>query len=379
VSRLARCAHASDFEAWARRRLPRVIQDYVAGGAESERALARNQQAFSDATLLPRVLAGSTARDSGVTVFGQRYAGPLGIAPTGLANLVRHGADLQLTRAARAMRVPFVMSGAASTTIEEVGAAAGPNWWYQVYMPRDRAIGRDLVQRAQDSGARVLVLTVDVPVPGRRARDLRNGFSLPLRPSLRLAWDVATHAAWAIDMARHGAPRLANLQKYSGERATAQSLAALQAEQIDGSLNWADLDTVRAWWPHSLVVKGVLHADDARRCIDAGADGIWVSNHGGRQFDAAPATLHALPAVRAAVGQTIPVLMDGGVRTGADLALAVAAGADFCFAGRPALMAVAAAGQAGVEQWLTGQIDAWSRALALCGCSQAAGLRQSGF
>lgn len=359
----------------ARRRLPQVIMDYIAGGAESERALTRNQQAFADATLAPRVLTGRAEADSGITLFGHRYAGPLGIAPTGLANLAHAGADILLAVGARARQLPFVMSGAASTTIEEVGAVAGPSWWYQLYMPRDRAIGHDLVQRAQDSGARVLVLTVDVPAPGRRLRDLRNGFRLPLEPSLHGAWDVFTHPRWAIEMARHGTPRLANLQKYAHARASAQTLAALQAEQIDGALDWKDLEQVRIWWPHALVVKGVLHRDDARRARACGADGVWVSNHGGRQFDAAPATLHAVGAVREAVGPGYPVLLDGGVRTGADLAVAIAAGADCCFAGRPALFAVAAAGGPGVDRWLAGTLDAWVRALALTGCRDVSELR----
>lgn len=358
--------------------MPRFAFDYFDGAAESETAMVRNRTAFDACTLTPRVLRDVGVRDMSVELLGKRYAAPLGLAPTGLANLARAGADLMLARAAAAMNLPFVLSTAATTTIEAVAAAAPDHTWFQLYMPKDREVGYDFIDRAAANGIRVMMVTVDIAVPGRRNRDVRNGFALPLRWDLRMGLDLLRHPAWSLDMLANGAPRLANWEKYVAAAASAGSLAAMQANQIDASLSWKDLEVVRSRWPHTLVVKGVMHAEDAREVRSLGADGVVISNHGGRQLDCAPATLDALPAIRDVVGSSMAVMLDGGIRYGSDIAKALARGADFCFVARPTLFGVAAAGQAGAEHALRLLIEGLSRTLAFMGVTELAGIRGAG-
>jgi L-lactate dehydrogenase (cytochrome)/(S)-mandelate dehydrogenase len=365
--KLDRLASTDDLRAAARRRMPRFAFDYFDGAAESEAAMTRNRAAFEASVLPPRVLRDVSVRDTSVELFGTRYAAPLGVAPTGLANLARAGADVMLARAASTLNLPFVLSTAATTTIEQVAAAAPHHTWFQLYMPKDRSVGYDFIQRALDSGVRVLMVTLDIPVPGRRNRDVRNGFALPLRWELSMILDLLRHPGWSLDMLLNGAPRLANWEKYAAAAASAGSLAAMQANQIDAAFGVRDLEAVRNRWPHTLVVKGVMHPEDARQVQSLGADGILISNHGGRQLDAAPATLDVLPAIRDVVGSSMRVMLDGGVRYGSDIAKALARGADFCFVARPTLYGVAAAGQAGAEHALRLLIEGLSRTMALVG------------
>jgi L-lactate dehydrogenase (cytochrome)/(S)-mandelate dehydrogenase len=365
--KLNRIASTDDLRAAARRRMPRFAFDYFDGAAEGEAAMARNRAAFDACVLTPRVLREVSVRDTSVELFDRRYAAPLGIAPTGLANLARAGADIMLARAASALNLPFVLSTAATTTIEQVAAAAPDHMWFQLYMPKDRGVGHDFIRRALDSGVRVLMVTLDIPVPGRRNRDVRNGFALPLRWDLPMILDLLRHPAWSLDMLVNGAPRLANWEKYTAAAASAGSLAAMQANQIDAAFGVRDLGALRDRWPHTLVVKGVMHPEDARQLQSLGVNGIVVSNHGGRQLDAAPATLDVLPAIRDAVGSSLPVMLDGGIRYGSDIAKALARGADFCFVARPTLYGVAAAGQAGAEYALRLLIEGLSRTMALTG------------
>jgi L-lactate dehydrogenase (cytochrome)/(S)-mandelate dehydrogenase len=359
--------------------MPRFAFDYFDGAAEAEGTMARNRAALDACALTPRVLRDVGVRDLSVDLFGARYAAPLGIAPTGLANLARTGADVMLARTAAAMNVPFVLSTAATTTIESVAVVAPAHTWFQLYMPKDRAVGYDFIERAAASGIKVLMVTVDIAVPGRRNRDVRNGFALPLRWDLGMCLDLLRHPAWAFDMLVGGAPRLANWEKYASAAASAGSLAAMQANQIDASMSWKDIEAVRRRWPHTLVVKGVMHPDDAREVRAVGADGVVVSNHGGRQLDAAPATLDVLPAVRDAVGASAVVMFDGGIRYGSDIVKALARGADFCFVARPTLYGVAAAGQAGAEHALRLLVEGLSRTMALMGVTSVGELRTTGF
>jgi L-lactate dehydrogenase (cytochrome)/(S)-mandelate dehydrogenase len=371
-------ASIEDLRAAARRRMPRFAFDYFDGAAEGEAAMTRNRAAFDARTLTPRILRDVGVRDMSVELFGKRYTAPLGVAPTGLANLARAGADVMLARAAAAMNLPFVLSTAATTTIEAVAAAAPEHTWFQLYMPKDRGIGYDFIDRAAAGGIRVLMVTVDIAVPGRRNRDVLNGFALPLRWDLTMSLDLLRHPAWSLDMLANGAPRLANWEKYAAAAASAGSLAAMQANQIDASLSWPDLEAVRSRWPHTLVVKGVMHAEDARELRSLGADGVVISNHGGRQLDAAPATLDALPAIRSAVGSSMAVMLDGGIRYGSDIAKALACGADFCFVARPTLYGVAAGGQAGAEHALRILTEGLSRTMAFMGVTNVDGVRRAG-
>ncbi|MFT8244724.1 alpha-hydroxy acid oxidase [Roseomonas sp. BN140053] len=379
VSRRMAAAHSiDDLRRMARRRVARIAFDYFDGGVESEKGMARNRSAFDDVTLFPRYMVDVSVRDSSVELFGKRYAAPYGISPTGLGNLAWPGTDLAIARTARARNLPFVLSTPASTDIETVAAAAPGQVWFQLYVPRERRVREDLLRRADAAGIRVLVVTVDVPIPAKRERDLRNGFVLPLRLNARNLLDLATHPEWSLATLRAGAPRLRNLLPYVPQRSGAQTLAAFMAEQIAPSNDWSLLDDLRRLWPHTLVVKGLLTAADARIAVERGADGVAVSNHGGRQLDAGPAPLHALPAVVEAVAGKVPVLFDSGVRRGGDILKALALGASFVFAGRPTLYGAGAGGEAGVDRAVGILLDEFDRALGQLGCPRAAEINRGG-
>ncbi|MDC7786742.1 alpha-hydroxy acid oxidase [Rhodoplanes sp. TEM] len=338
-----------DLRRRARRRLPRFVFDFLDGGAGSEAGLARNAVAFDRVLFRPRALVDVEARSLKTAFLGRDWAAPIGLAPVGLGNLVWPGAERRLAAAAAAADIPYVLSTPATTPLEAIAGVAPHHAWFQLYVGKSQAIVDDLIDRAAAAGYGVLVVTVDIPAPGRRLRDLRNGFTLPFRPSLRLALDLALHPAWSLATLRHGAPRFANLEKYAPAGAGARSLAALMAEQSSGRLDWRLLAQIRRRWSGRLVVKGILSPDDAVLAREAGVDAVWVSNHGGRQLDGAPATLAVLPAIRAAVGPDFPLAVDGGIRSGEHVIKALALGASFTFVGRPVLYG-AAAGPAGAAE-----------------------------
>ncbi|WP_118134691.1 alpha-hydroxy acid oxidase [Oceanicella sp. SM1341] len=343
-------ASAEDYRAAARARMPRFAFDFIDGGAGTEAGLARNRAAFADALLMPRALVNTDApADTARAFLGRAWRLPFGIPPIGLAGIAWPGVDRILAAAAERHGVPYVASTPATDTLEALKAAAPRSGMFQLYVGRSEEITDDLVTRAEAAGYEDLVVTVDVPRPGKRLRDVRNGFALPLRPGPRMVLDLLTHPAWSLAMARHGAPRFANLERYAAPGAGARSLAELMAGQSSGRLDWALVGDLRRRWKGRLVLKGILAPEDAARAAAEGADAVMVSNHGGRQLDAAPAPLAALPAVRAAVGPDFPLALDGGVRSGEDMLKALEAGADFVFLGRPFLFAVAARGAAGAE------------------------------
>jgi isopentenyl diphosphate isomerase/L-lactate dehydrogenase-like FMN-dependent dehydrogenase len=334
-----------DFRTLSRSRIPKMAFDFVDGGAGSERGLTRNEDAFASLRLMPRVLAGHEQRSVATSLFGQAYAAPFGIAPTGMSNLVWPQADRALARAAEAIGVPYVISTPATSSLEELSSLAPNNSWFQLYVGRDQSIADDLIDRAEMAGRKVLVLTVDTPVPGRRRRDIRNGLVLPFRLTLRNMIDVLRHPRWALATAKAGAPRFANLEAYAPPGASNASLSSLMAAQSSSRLDWTLVENIRRRWKNkTLVIKGILDRDDARRAVACGADAIIVSNHGGRQLDSAPATIEVLPAIVEAVDGVIPILMEGGIRSGEDIAKALSCGASFVFLGRPFLFSVAALG-----------------------------------
>jgi (S)-mandelate dehydrogenase len=356
-----------DWRAAARRRLPRFVFDYVDGAADDGLCLKRNRADLDACTLQPRVLRDTSGLDTGVQLFGRRWTMPVGIAPTGLNGLIRPDGDRAIARAAAAAGIGFALSTASNTRLEDVRAAAPDSaQWMQLYVMH-RAMAEHVVRRAQTAGYEALVLTVDVPVSGNRELDLRNGFRLPFKPTARLALDVARHPGWALRMARHGAPEFANLKPADGEAASPALQAALLARAMDRTLAWEQLAWLRALWKGPLLLKGILHADDARKALDHGVDGLIVSNHGGRQLDASPSAIAALPAVVAAVGERIPVLMDSGIRRGVDVAKALALGATAVLVGRPVLYALATSGQPGVEAWLSTLREDLVRTMVLLG------------
>ncbi|MEX5717310.1 alpha-hydroxy-acid oxidizing protein [Geodermatophilus maliterrae] len=333
-----------DYRRKSRRVLPAVLYDHLEGGAGDESLLARNRDSLTAVRLRPRYLRDVSVRDQRTTLFGRQHSAPLAIAPTGLNGAIRPGGDVFLARAAARAGIPFVLSTPAQNTIEEVSREADGDLWFQLYVV-ERGLAEELVARALAAGYSTLVLTVDVPVNGLRHRDRRNGFGLPLRMTPRILLDGARHPGWSTRFLRSGMPELANL---TASAATGTDAAhALLRRQLDASFTWRDLAWLRRLWPHDLLVKGVLHPDDAARAVDCGADGIIVSNHGGRQLGEGPSTMEVLPGVLAKVDS--PVLVDSGFRTGADIVKAVCLGASAVLIGRAALYGLAAGGEAGVD------------------------------
>jgi len=363
---LSRHAHSlADMRRLARRRLPRVVFDFVDGAAEDELAMQRNEAAFAQTRLLPRPLQGTQTRDQSIELFGERLASPVLVGPTGLAGLLYPRAELATARAALAAGTVYTMSHASTVSIEDLAREVTGNLWMQVFVYRDRDLTQALAERAHASGYRALVLTIDNQVPGWRERDMRNGFTVPLTLGLANILEMGLHARWLLRMAR--GPRF-TLANYSREGdSDIMSLAAKMSSLLDPAASWKDVEWLRRLWDRPLLLKGVLHPEDARRAVALGVDGIIVSNHGGRQLDAAPASVEALPAVVDAAAGKVPVLLDGGVRRGSDVLKALALGARACLIGRPHLWGVSVAGEAGVAwvfQLLRSEID---RVMAMCG------------
>jgi (S)-mandelate dehydrogenase len=368
--RVDQAVNIEDLHRMAKRRLPKVAFDFIEGGLEDERGLDRNTAAFHKHHLLPRYLVDVSKRDQSATIFGQTFSSPFGISPTGSAGLFRRGADMMLAEAAREANIPYIMSGASNDTIEDAARVAPKNAWYQLYAARDGKISDDLIKRTADAGLGALVLTVDVPVHSKRERNMRNGFAnirgnwlqaaLSLKPSL-LA-EAMTHPGWVLEYIRHGGtPALGNWLPYLANGATAEETVKFNRSMVPAhAQTWRDLERYRRLFPRSLVVKGIMDPRDAVRAADIGCDGVIVSNHGARQLDQAPASLDVLPAIKRAVGDRMTVMLDSGVRRGADIVIAMCLGAQFCFFGRPTLYGAVAGGLPGVKKAVDifrGEID----------------------
>ena len=345
---LRRRAHSvAELRRLARRRLPRMVFDFVDGGAEEERTLRANEAAFAELDLWPRPLNGTDGEDrsQAVRLLGLDLRLPVGIGPTGISGMLWPDGELAAARAAAAAGTLYVTSHGSSAPLEAVQAASPGPKWFQLFTYRDRGLTRAFAERAQAAGYAGLVLTIDNPVLGQRERDLRNGFTIPPRPTLRNALDLALRAGWLWRMRRHRDLTMAN---YPGERTDIVSLGRHIAGLLDPAASWRDVATLRQLWRGPLILKGVLHPAEARRAAEEGVDAVIVSNHGGRQLDGAVAAARALPRVAEALGGRMPILIDGGVRRGADVAKALALGASFCLIGRPHLWGLAVAGEAGV-------------------------------
>ncbi len=359
----------ADYRMAARKRLPRLAFDYLDGGAEDGDALRRNVDAYRQWLFKPRVLTDVSRCSTATQFFGREAAAPLIVGPTGLNGLFWPRADELLAQAASHAGLPFVLSTASTSLLEDVRAAAPHgDLWMQLYVQQDRGIAEDLMRRAGAAGFSTLVLTVDVPVHGKRDHDTRNGFSLPLRLSRRLIADCITHPHWCWQMARHGSPQLKNIAKSVGERADLSRHAAMLSRQMDLTLGWTDLDWVRRHWSGTLIVKGVQCRDDALLAARHGAGGIVLSNHGGRQLGSTVAPLALLPEVAEAVGNRIDVFIDGGVRRGSDALKAVSLGARGVLLGRAPLYGLASRGGAGVNEVLALLMTEMQIAMRLLGC-----------
>jgi L-lactate dehydrogenase (cytochrome) len=377
---LARILSLHDFEAAARARLPRPIFGYVAGAVEDNQSERANRSAFAEHEFVTRVLVDSSRRTTATTLFGDTYAAPFGIAPFGLAALFTYRGDVVLAQAAAQANVPMVMSGSSLIRLEEV-AQASPAAWFQVYLPGQNADIVALVERAANAGYRKLVVTVDTPAAANRENNVRAGFSTPLRPSVRLAWDGLTHPRWLFGtflktIAAHGVPHFENNFPTRGAPIISPNVERDFSHR--GHLTWEHFDLVRRTWKGTLVIKGVLHPDDARTARDHGADGIIVSNHGGRQLDGTVAPLRVLPRIVQACPD-VPVMMDSGVRRGGDVLKALALGAKMVFLGRPFAYAAAVGGQAGVAHAINLLQAEVSRNMALLGITSLAELDRERF
>jgi (S)-mandelate dehydrogenase len=358
--RIDQAVNIEDLHRMAKRRLPKIAFDFIEGGLEDERGLETNTSAFHKHYLLPRYLVDVSVRDQSRTIFGHKYNSPFGISPTGGAGLFRYHADMMLAEAARDANIPYIMSGASNETIETCAKIAGGNHWYQLYSARRPEINEDLIRRAADAGCGALVLTVDTPVGSKRERNIRNGFgnirgglmqALSLKPSILV--EAMSHPGWIVEYFRRGGgtPMLGNWQPYAPPGSNAEEVYKFTSSvRPFNAQTWRDLETYRKIFPRALVVKGVMDPRDALRALDVGCDGILVSNHGGRQLDQAPGSLDVLPAIRAAVGDKLTLILDSGVRRGADILIALCLGADFVTFGRPTLYGAAAGGLAGVKK-----------------------------
>lgn len=368
--RIDQAVNLEDIRRMAKRRLPRIAYDFIEGGVEGEACLARNRAAFERHLLVPRYLVDISRRNQSVTLLGRSYASPFGISPAGLAGLFRPDADRLLAEETARANVPFLMSSASGFRVEDAARAAPGTTWFQVYGSRDPAIVDDQVRRARDSGIETLVLTVDVPIAPKRERNLRNGFTRPLKMSTARVLEGLSHPAWLIDYLRTGGvPLLANWADYAKEGATREEVADVFGANTPASgQEWSTLDRLRRLWPHKLVVKGILHPGDAKRAAAAGADAIIVSNHGGRQIDCCPSPIDMLAPIRAATDDKVTLMLDSGVRRGSDVLVALCLGARFVFFARPTLYGVAAAGAAGIRKVIELMRLEIDLALAQLGC-----------
>lgn len=372
------CPTVPDLERRAARRLPRFACDFLQGGAGDETGLARNRAALQAVQIAPRYGLRVAPVDTGTVLFGQRYAAPLGIAPVGFDGILWPGATRLLAEAAQRARLPYLVGTLATESIETVTALAPDVTWFQLYpLPADdHRVSLDLTDRARVAGVRVLVATLDVPARTKRPRDLRNGFVMPFRLTPALLAQMAGALPWALALARRGRPNFANMLAYSG--GGYEGTARFVQQNVGGGFEWDVLARLRDRWPGPMMLKGVLHPADAEKALSLGIDGIIVSNHGGRQFDAAPASVDVLPAILRATGGRATVLLDSGITSGSDVLRALALGAQGAFAGRAFMLALAALGDLGGRHMAQAFIEELGSAMAQSGITrvdQAPGLR----
>lgn len=377
--RSAGAYNIEDLREIARRRVPKGMFEFVDRGAEDEVALRNNRTAFERIRLKPRALIDVSKRSQEITLFGKPQKMPIAIAPTGSAGLMWHDGEIALARAAAAAGIPFTLATGSMTAMEKIAAQAGGRLWFQLYMWPDRSLSHKLVERASTAGFEALVVTVDGAVSGNREYNLRNGFTIPFTFTRRNVSDVLMHPEWLLGvLARYvfttGMPRYENYPSEFKHRITTQPMG--KGMLLNDSLTWDDLRVLRRMWPRTLIVKGILHPQDARLAADCGADGIVVSNHGGRNLDSSMAPIEVLPEIVDAVGKRITVIVDSGFRRGSDVVKALALGARAVLIGRPTLYGTAAGGEAGAARAIAIFREEIDRMLALLGCPGIAALNR---
>lgn len=365
-----------DLRRAAKRRLPRLLFELIESGVESEHGLARNRAAFERHTLLPRYMIDVSRIELATSLFGETHAAPFGLAPTGFAGLLRRDADFMLAEAATEAGIPFILSGASVAAPEEIGSIGAGKAWYHFYPAKDRAITEDQLKRAWDSGFRTLVYTADNPVYPKRERDTRNGFGKPITkmpPGIVL--EALLHPAWLLGYLRDGGmPVMRSWAKYAPAGANGLGVATFFRSQSPSIQTWDDIARLRAGWAGKFLLKGIQHPNDALRAAKAGIDGVIVSNHGGKSFDPLPSPLTTLPAIKRAVGDAIPVMLDSGIRRGSDIVIARCLGADFTFVGRATLYGAVAYGKPGAAKAIDILRQEIASSLALIGCPEFAKL-----
>lgn len=369
----------ADLEDRARARLPYYVFDYLQGATGEELSRQRNADALKAIEIMPRYSVEVSAANCAASLFGRDFAAPIAISPIGMDGAIWPGATRYLAKAARDCGIGYMQSSMSVGTIEDAAAIAAENFWFQLYgFPADdHAVSFDLVRRARDAGAHVLAVTVDIPGPARRVRDMRNGLGVPLKISPRMAAGTAMRPRWLAALARSGMPRFGNFAPYCGPGAGKSEIDAFVARGRPGSgITWDTVARIRDLWPGALVIKGIMHPADAEAARAAGTDGVIVSNHGGRQFDPAPATIDVLPAVRAAAGDAMTVLVDGGFLSGTDVLKALALGADGVMAGRAFMLGLAALGPGGAHYVAETLKEELQIALVQTGALTVAGARE---
>jgi len=345
---LRRCPTFADAERLARRRIPSFLEGYLSGACDAEEGLSRNRRALEAITLTPRYGVDVETCDPATPVLGKTYSAPIGVAPVGYGGSLWPEAEIALARAAARHNLPFIASTVSVKPIEEIAAAGEGHVWFQLYLVNDKAINEDLLKRATAAGIDVLVVTVDVPVYSKRNRDLRRAMSYPFHLRPVHLWHMALSPAWSLGTLMRPLPTVGNFLKYLDPSKDRDSQLG-KIIRMRNPATWENLEEIRRLWPGKLLIKGILDAGDARRCIEQGAEGVIVSNHGARQFDAAPASIDVLPKIVDAVGDKATVILDSGIREGMDVLRAMALGADFCFAGRAFYWAVGALGEPGAD------------------------------
>src|SRR2546425_4529384 len=360
-----------------RRHVPSFAFEYMDGGAGADGGIARNWTAFDAIELVPRYGMTTVLPPVDVELFGRRYSAPIGVAPMGGPSIVWPGADQYLAAAAQRARVPYVLGLVGGITVERAAEIAPDVLWFQLYRcsRNEHAIGFDLLRRAEAAGVHVLVLTLDVPVRTTRSREVAVGITSPFRPDLRMIAGILTSPGYLASLCKHGQPRFGNLKPYCSDTADVNEVAAFVRREMGGAFTWDEVARYRERWKRPLVVKGILHPADAEKAVSLGVDGIVVSNHGGRQVEALPAAIDALPAVAAAVGGGATVLMDSGIRSGQDVVRAVALGADAAFAGKAFLWGLGALGEQGPGHVIDLMIDEMKSAFGQIGARRPADAR----
>ena len=378
VQRLLNRTHMpDDFRAVAKRKLPRAVFDYVEGGADEEIAVEANRQAFMRRKLSPQLLRDVSVTDLTGEFFGHPVDVPIGLAPTGYTRMMHPTGEVSACLAAKTKGIPYTLSTMGTTTIEDVAATGHPNLWFQLYVTSDRRLSDPLIDRAAAAGYQALEVTIDTVVTGRRTRDLRNGLTIPPQLSPRTIVDIGRRPGYWVRMLRSPAIGFANFTALSPQEVKSAASTRI-GSLFDSSLNWADIEGIRARWDGPLLLKGPIGPADARRALDIGVTAFHLSNHGGRQLDRCAPTIDLLAPLRSAVGPDVPIVIDSGVRHGGDIAVAVALGADMAFIGRPYVYAVAAAGQRGVEHVIGMLTDQLRSVMQLSGVTTLAELRKHG-